>query len=803
MDLEGEQTRALSPPQAEGESSGNAALDARLAQGVVDFDRGIDTAQIWISAFLVVILGAVASLALFQVPYHGLAREMLLETSDFHRVATAANHLDVAPEAPLTLFSYGATWQAVNGTALGFHLVNMTLHLLVAVLVYLVARQLLGRSVSEPVAMTAGMLLAVHPLAAVNLGMIVGRASILAAAFMLLGLWIYLRATTEQRTVGPVALVSVVASFALAFASQSTALAFPILLLAADVAHGGSRRNTFAHGIMFATAALLVAVRLGAGVGADETYPEGFVAVLKAQSEFAGAALGYLFVPVGLAPVAPSSQGAWNVIGAAAIVMSAYAGVVLSLRRSALGLPLIWFSVISLAAPCLLPLEHLLAPQNAYLLLPAPVMLLPWIVARFPQPGPRAAAGLVAAAFILLCAWFNYRDLLRYNAPLDFWRNAATVQSTPETQRFLARELMAAAEAAETPAQAGAILEQAASAWHAVLAQAPEDLTAKVVLGRLFHALGRSEEALPLFEEVLRRRPNDAEVTLLLASHHAQQLTESTDKQVLQGGMDWLRRAESLGDLPPEIVARYGATLVGMGNFSDGYVRLRKAHGEEAPLVKQVEAHVQRLQALEQQSLQLLQDGKLDEGLLRRAEMFALQNRLNPAVYLAGRVLRESPSNTQAWVLLGYLEAALGNADAFVERHAAKAPQEATAWQDLARRAATGGYWEAAEIYMNQWGSGWDEGSSALLELARIALELERPAKAAELVETAAAAQPESYQVELFWAEVELARGDLEAAGQHLDAAAALGALPDAIEPIRALIADKSKAELPVRSRIE
>ncbi len=126
----------------------------------------------------------------------------------------------VQPDAlyrPLTLWSYLAN-QAMGpavdqfcshfspvasggGFAWQFHLVNVLLHALVTVLVALLAWRILG---NRAVAIVAGILFAVHPLHTEVVANIVGRAELLATAWSLLALLLFLPARPLAQAGSPV-----------------------------------------------------------------------------------------------------------------------------------------------------------------------------------------------------------------------------------------------------------------------------------------------------------------------------------------------------------------------------------------------------------------------------------------------------------------------------------------------------------------------------------------------------------------------------------------------------------------------
>jgi tetratricopeptide (TPR) repeat protein len=124
---------------------------------------------------------------------------------------------------PLTLFTF-AVEAAVHGIQpLGFRIINIGLHATVCGLVFVLARRLLDDCA---IATVASVLFAIHPIHAEVLGEIVGRAELLSALFLLLGLVALVPPARSAAHGRP--LVAAVA-FLLALLSKETAICYPVV----------------------------------------------------------------------------------------------------------------------------------------------------------------------------------------------------------------------------------------------------------------------------------------------------------------------------------------------------------------------------------------------------------------------------------------------------------------------------------------------------------------------------------------------------------------------------------------------
>jgi hypothetical protein len=124
---------------------------------------------------------------------------------------------------PLAFLSHALDWTIWGLNPVGFHLTSVVLHALNAVLVFVIARRLVGQA-----ALVAMLLFAVHPASHEAVYWVAARFDLLATAFVLLAivlLW-------SDR---PLAVAGGVASYAAALLCKESALALPVLAAALDV----------------------------------------------------------------------------------------------------------------------------------------------------------------------------------------------------------------------------------------------------------------------------------------------------------------------------------------------------------------------------------------------------------------------------------------------------------------------------------------------------------------------------------------------------------------------------------------
>jgi tetratricopeptide (TPR) repeat protein len=141
---------------------------------------------------------------------------------------------------PLTLFTFALNYAAGGLKPVGYHATNIALHAAVCGLVWAATRRLLG---DPSVATVAGVLFAVHPVHAEAVANIVGRAEVLAAGFLLLGI-LALRPPTDVP--GDRRIILAALAFLAALFAKETAICYSlvaVLVLAKFVSSWSLRRR--------------------------------------------------------------------------------------------------------------------------------------------------------------------------------------------------------------------------------------------------------------------------------------------------------------------------------------------------------------------------------------------------------------------------------------------------------------------------------------------------------------------------------------------------------------------------------
>jgi protein O-mannosyl-transferase len=380
---------------------------------------------------------------------------------------------------PLTWFTFWLNYQIGGEAPVGYHAVNIALHLLS---VWLLWGTLPRLRLPEPAALTATVLFALHPIQTEPVVYVFARATLLMALFCILSLRAWVRGREWQA----------VAWFALALLSKEECVTFPLFLLLLHLAGFLPERRPWAS----IGAMLLLSLSAGlrgiyvtsviAGSGAGTQAGVSPIDYLPAQGLAIWHYVRLLVIPIGFSLESPIELARWGVVGWLPLLAIA----IWALRRPDLRNPALWFTgglVLLLASSSLFPTADLSAERRVYL----------------PLVGWGVAAGLLLARWhqvtwplALLLAALTGLQTLAWRDPAAFWRHAS--EQAPQRVRPLlqyARQL--------SPNEASAVLNRAQSL-------APDDPQVASEQGRVWLERGDAARALEAFGRALALEPGNA-----------------------------------------------------------------------------------------------------------------------------------------------------------------------------------------------------------------------------------------------------------------------------------------------------
>ena len=829
------------PQLPDDELSGQADLDERLARPVLEGTSGIESAQVWISAFLVLVVALIAYSNSFSLPIHYADREAVFMNPGAQSVAMAPIGARATGIPLLPMLTIALSWWFAPGSLGFFHAINVALHALNGVLVYLLARRLLrigktpdpeegGFQLSEPIAMLGGLIVAVHPLATESVNLVIGRGAILCATFTLSAVILVLRAADKEDGIGVGSLIGAGICFGLAWACDVAALFVPAFMLIADwIANGSAVRKHLAiHAAFWGIAIALGAWWMTVSNLDKSPYAVLDPAVIVAPPVKATAfSRGMLLVatPVGLnidhdLPPAggflnPDEPGSNPFLTATTGIGLGLIALILIAARSPAGLALAWFLLALLPAAYFVPPNLRFNERALYLAIVSAGLAMPWIVSKVVSKKSTAVAGGIAAVVLLLAAAAGtFTRNTTWQDEYALWEDAQ--QKSPGapdpivrlgTLHFdLAQNMLGEAEQLarnnDRPAaikrrdEALAEFGAAMNSLQQAVGLKPDDANLRAELGITFAYLNRRDDAIKTLTEAIRLNPALQEPTLRLATLYAANPNDPMGGEDRQKALDYFARAARLGRLTPDAAANYAAILARNGNvLAAGQVLAPYVTAEDTqtpanavfqqlrPLIEAARDAAQKAQKAEKEN------PSSPEAVKSRIHAMLASGEMLQAFYHLERYLQLHADDAEGWLLMGTTCARAGQHETFVKEYAATAPAAIEGaqpiWTQLVRQCAEQGSWAAARAYIEYAATQSDAYAKPLYRLGELAKELKQPAIAATVLDEYVKTNADDPAPWLLLCDIAIEANNMAQARRCLDEAERLGADPAAVAPRR------------------
>ena len=433
---------------------------------------------------------------------------------------------------PLTLTTFWLEWRLWGATPTGYHVVNILLHALSAILLWLVLRRLL-----IPGAWLAALLFAIHPVNVASVAWVAELKNTLSFALFLSSLLTYLIARDRKHL--PIYFASILL-FLLAALSKGAVVTLPAILLLCILWQNRSltRRDIleiFTYAAIAVVAALLT-IHYQARAQHYGLIPD----TLNYRIARAGASiwyyLGALIWPAGLSPIRPpwlpDLHSPLTYIPAAAAVA---APVLFACNRRTWGLPFFF-------------------AYSCYLLMLLPILGFVWMTLMQETPGA---------------------DWWQYMATPAIFASVAALLVTASSKSKLVTPLICIIIAIlliQTERRT-AIYSDMETYCRAVTTEDPYAWTLKNNLGIMLKRQGRYSEAISSYKQALSDNPNYVEVHINLGNAYAASGNPTAAESEF-------RRAAVMRPGDPAILAaitNQAEALAAKGNFSAAEQSFRDA----------------------------------------------------------------------------------------------------------------------------------------------------------------------------------------------------------------------------------
>ncbi|HWA86774.1 MAG TPA: tetratricopeptide repeat protein [Opitutus sp.] len=608
-------------------------------------------------------------------------------------LATPANGSS-ATGRPLLNLSL-AVDHAIGGLAVpGYHLTNLLLHALAALVLWGVLRRTLQWPVMRRIggvgenagwmSFACALLWAVHPLLTESVISVAQRSEVLGSLFYLLTLYCFIRAATAEAGGSSWGILAVIACL-LGVASKEIIATAPLLVLLYDrtfVAGGfreAWRQRKWLHSSLAATWVPLGwlmshSVTRGGSVGFGLGLSPWRYLLIQCEALTTYLQLSFWPHPLIIDYGVNMTPGPGDVWWRGLVVLALLAGTVVALwRKPVLGFLGAWFFVILAPSSSLVPLvTQPIAEHRMYLALAAVIVLVAGgIAARW---GRRGVIALLAPAIV--AAGLTWRRARDYRSETALWQdavahrpNARAVASLamayqhqgnlPEAVKLYEQSIRLDPDLARTHYDLGLTLEamhrpaEAAASFERALQLKAGYAEAHLELGRVLENLGRLGEAEPQLRAAVAALPDSAE------AHHSLAVLLTRQGRTAEALAE-LERVRAIDPGEAEVKYNYALLLAAAGRTDEAirqYRDVMRLDPRHAPARMNLGVLLARMGRL-QEGIELLRDAiRLDPNLAEaRANLgvaLTRAGRLEEAVASYDESLRLQPDNALAHLGLG------------------------------------------------------------------------------------------------------------------------------------------------------
>jgi Flp pilus assembly protein TadD len=533
---------------------------------------------------------------------------------------------------PLTMASFMLDAQAYGLKAGGYHLTNILLHGMTAILLFLVLRRMMDPGANKSVGVVAtpagalwpsafvAAVFAIHPLRVESVAWVTERKDVLSGLFFVLTLGAYVRYT--RNSFSPVRYLTVIVLFALGLLSKPSLVTLPFLLLLLDYwplarMQPAVPRSTFKvlrpliiekiPLFLLSTASCVVTILTQqsslAQVGKFPLFSRaGYAAVSYVVY------LGQMFYPAGLAVLYPYPKEGLplpEVVLALALLAGISVGV-LALRRRRPYLVVGWLWYLGMLVPMIGVVQAgsvARADRFTYLAQIGVSILLTWTVVELTAPWRSrrwvlGGGAMVVLAVLITCARIQ----------TTYWRNSETLWT--HTLACTSDNYVAQNGLGSALLKMGNVDEAIADSQKALQIN-PDFAEAHNNLGNALFKKGDVDEAIAHYQKALQIKPDYVEAhnnlgNALFKKGNVDEAIAHYQK-ALQIKPDYEQVNNNLGVVLAKAHSDYANTLVQMGRDDEAMVEFREA----------LELFPDFADARHGLALILLQKGQVDEAIVQ------------------------------------------------------------------------------------------------------------------------------------------------------------------------------------------
>lgn len=473
-------------------------------------------------------------------------------------------------QRPLLMFSYWLNFQAGGQDPHIYHVTNLLLHFLVAIVVLLIAMRLLdwagvtGR-MRVALAIFSGGIFLLHPLQTESVAYVASRSEVLSVLFYYAAFAVFIYSNRDS--IAWLRAITIVALFGAAAATKEHTLTLPVLILLTDFfwRRGGWRKNGVLYGLLAAVclagAAVVWKILLGANTAGFRMKDLSPVSYFYTQCRVIWIYIRMFFLPFGqnIDPDVPISKGLFAdgaIFGLVAVLALVAAAWVYRKRWPLASFGIFVFLLLLAPTSSVIPIRDVLAERRVYLPFLGLILVIlePLRRLQFPQAVGACAAALIASTIL------TYQRSDVWSTPLTLWQDSVAKSPAKVRPRF--QLAFAQAQSGDCAAAVGNY--QAASLLE------PPDYLLLVDWANALDCAGNEKEAITVFARAINVNDHRAEAYVGLSAIYGK--LRRTDE-----AMNVLARAEAADPMIAQIYLNRGGIYEIVGNQTAAISEYRRA----------------------------------------------------------------------------------------------------------------------------------------------------------------------------------------------------------------------------------
>ena len=801
MSPEDEGNSTTAPTLPDEESTGDTYLDKLLEEGILKGMARMDLAQTLLAAFIVIAIGWFAFANTLSMSFLMDEQTTIADQESLHRIPTiSAAWNDTI--APVTAFFHALNWTMADGSPLPFRITQLIIHLLNAVLVFLLCRMILKDNESEAIPLSGGLLFAVHPLTTYAVTPLTERNILLATCFMLLSLVLYTHAIRDTRINLVKYLLSIMA-FGVAWSCGTWTGILPILIILLTLSHSGWK-SIKSHAPYIGGYAVVATMLIGQRVVLPNA-PDFTLNIDGLKHEVANTiAVWSAWLIPGSDPHAMAPYADTAVLPLVCIVMG-IAGLVALVRWPSIGLVLLW-PIVVLAGSGLAISSDAFEFSNAYPAGIGIVCLLPMLIQRFPKGSARTAMGIVAAGLIFVSLGKTHFRNAEWRDEVYFWTLAQ--EDCPEC--YAPNAHLAALykqdgdriiEKLDGATPTTAQLEEAKRHWKAAEGLWLKAQSLTFESGKWDHELaqvqagqGKLNEAIETMKQFMGVHPDDVDAIRSLAQWYGERANTTKDPSDIRRGVEHYTQLNTLTELSDIDRLQWAIFLYQLGAFPESgqqfrLIRSAELRQQASEIIQQLSPRLETIAKLQKDIDQSIKTQALQLELFRmRTKQLLAEGNLQLAQYYAEETLRISSRQTlpEDWYRLGHIYGLKGHWSTFIQ-YWSTYESESYSWSAMADFCADQGNWNTALMALMRRPvfPGTDPQSEALLSLGKLAIQKKQYQQAGSILQSMTQQFPQRFEPWLQLAEIALTTKQPELINGYLREAKIRGASDAKLKELR------------------